>query len=150
MIARNDAWGTGISTAFVAAADGLGMELLAVTQFDEKVTDGESQLKLIKSSLARIIVTFVFESNKFLKAAARVGMIGPLYQYVAGDGVLSFPLEAVNKPRALSMLVVLPTIDRSSAGYLNIKNKFETKRANNATSTYNSKFSDRKTSTQKP
>jgi hypothetical protein len=144
VIARNDAWGTGISTSFSVAANELGIELLAVTQFDEKVTDGESQLKLIKSSLARIIITFIFKLNEFMAAADRVGMIGSQYQYISGDGVLSFPMTPETRVRAKSTMVLLPTIDRTSAGYIRIKSKFDAKRAANATNTYNAEFSDSK------
>ncbi len=86
VIARNDAWGVGIMGQFIRSSQALGLEIVSAAQFDEDQSDPLETLSTIKTSGARIIISFVFDCNRFFAAAEELEMTAPRYLYFGGPG----------------------------------------------------------------
>lgn len=141
IIARNDAWGVGVMTTLSQTASTLGIDVLAATQFDEDYGSPVPQLQIVKASGARIIVSFVFDPNRFFSALDDLDMLAPKYLHIGGDGWSNEPLTDATAQRMRGSFYIIPTVDTSSDTYTHVFTTYSALYNQNSSLTYGQPFS---------
>eukprot|EP00455_Lapot_gusevi_P044158 TRINITY_DN5471_c0_g1_i9.p1 TRINITY_DN5471_c0_g1~~TRINITY_DN5471_c0_g1_i9.p1 ORF type:complete len:684 (+),score=100.02 TRINITY_DN5471_c0_g1_i9:321-2372(+) len=97
LVFTTDSYSSKLAEVFVATASTLDMKILATTSFNPGVTDIASQVAIIKSSGATIIVLPMLAADveTVMGVAKTLGMVGPPYVYVGCDGWSSFSTTAL-------------------------------------------------------
>ncbi|ORZ35749.1 periplasmic binding protein-like I [Catenaria anguillulae PL171] len=112
-IACTDSYGTSISTAFFSYVPDFNITIGMKQFFEPETRDVRFQLRAIKESGLRVIMLFglAFEAQTVLPQALELGMVGPDYVWIGGEGMLDVFLRRVEPG-------LLPTLKKAAQGLM--------------------------------
>ena len=121
ILVSNNAYNQGLATAFteLVSAPDSNITVVATASYETTATNVFPALSTIKSSGARIILSFISNAEMVFSNATSVGMVGEQYVWIGGDSLASFDASTISRPEDFLGLVAFTAhIDYTVPEYL--------------------------------